>query len=115
MKSQWVFTTVLLCSLGALAQEKTTGPVEAKTESYTVRPEQRPFSEERIKQLKLPPGFQINMFAKDLGNARMLAVADDGTVFVTLRDQGEVSALRDTNNDGVADTNEVVFKDIKGV
>lgn len=115
MKSQWVFTALLLCASTLLAQEKDKKLVEQKIESYTVRPEQRPFSEERMKQLKLLPGFQINAFAKELGNSRMLAVAEDGTVFVTRRDLGEVSALRDTNNDGVADSNEVVFKDLKGV
>ncbi|MBA4146913.1 MAG: sorbosone dehydrogenase family protein [Verrucomicrobia bacterium] len=115
MKSQWVFTIALLGTLGAAAQEDGKSPIKEKIESYTLRPAQREPSDERIKQLKLAPGFQINVFAKDLGNSRMMAVAPDGTVFVARREQGEVSALRDTNNDGVADINEVVFKDIDDV
>ena len=48
-------------------------------------------------------GFEINVFAKDLINPRMLAVAADGTVYVTRRSVGDLVMLRDTNGDGVAD------------
>lgn len=48
-------------------------------------------------------GFQVTRFADNLGTPRMLAVAKDGTVFVTRREPGDILALRDTNNDGQAD------------
>lgn len=38
----------------------------------------------------------------------MLAVADDGTVYVTRRSVGDVVMLRDTNGDGVLDQQAVV-------
>jgi Raf kinase inhibitor-like YbhB/YbcL family protein len=53
--------------------------------------------------LKVPAGYRIGIFAQDLGNARMLAVADDGTVYLTRRAEGDVQMLRDTNGDGRAD------------
>jgi Raf kinase inhibitor-like YbhB/YbcL family protein len=53
--------------------------------------------------LKVPEGYRIGMFAENLGNARMLAVAEDGTVYLTRRTEGDVQMLRDTNNDGRAD------------
>jgi Raf kinase inhibitor-like YbhB/YbcL family protein len=55
-------------------------------------------------------GFEMNVFAKDLINPRMLAVAEDGTVYVTRRSVGDVVMLRDDNGDGVADVQKVVAR-----
>jgi len=63
--------------------------------------------------LSLPPGFCATIFADNLGHARHMAVASDGTVYVntwTSRyfrtpppDGGFLVALRDTDGDGKAD------------
>lgn len=45
--------------------------------------------------LKVPKGFKVDVFASKLGNARMLAVAPDGTVYFTRRDEGDVMMLKD--------------------
>ncbi len=74
-----------------------------QVEGYLVTPEQLKFDESLLQQLKLPAGFRINVFAKDLGNPRMLAIAPDGTIYVTRRQQGDILALRDSNGDGYAD------------
>ncbi|MDB6121537.1 MAG: glucose sorbosone dehydrogenase [Pedosphaera sp.] len=95
-----------------IAKEKTENH---ETVSHTFRPEQRDFSEERLRQLKVPPGFQVNVFAKGLGNPRMLAVGDDGTVYVTCYDQGKVVALRDKQNKGVADEKQTIVSKLKEV
>lgn len=58
---------------------------------------------QRIAQLKAPPGFEVSVFASGLKNARILAVADDGTVYLSRRDQGDVLMLSDRNGDGRAD------------
>jgi Raf kinase inhibitor-like YbhB/YbcL family protein len=62
------------------------------------------------RHLHVPPGFQVNVFASDLGNARMLAVADDGGVYVTRRDEGDLLLARDTNGDGRAEQVRVVAR-----
>ncbi len=62
---------------------------------------------ERIKSLKLPAGFSIAKFA-EIENPRMLAVATDGSVYVSQRDAGTLTMLKDTNGDGVADVQKVV-------
>lgn len=62
-----------------------------------------PFSPEFLDRLQLPEGFEINIFAQGLGNVRWMAVAPDGTLFVTRRNEGDVIALTDANGDGVAD------------
>jgi Raf kinase inhibitor-like YbhB/YbcL family protein len=62
----------------------------------------------RIQNLKMPEGFKVELFAKDLVNPRMLAVADDGTVYVTRRSVGDVVMLRDSDQDGKADDQQTV-------
>lgn len=69
----------------------------------TVKPDKVPVTPERVKALKVPTGFAVNVFASGLKNPRMLAVAPNGDIYVSRRDQGDVLLLRDTNADGVAD------------
>ena len=71
---------------------------------------------ERIKSLKLPADFQIAKFA-EISNPRMLAVAPDGTVYVSQRDLGTLTMFKDTNGDGAADVQKVVAekKQLHGV
>ena len=41
------------------------------------------WSQERMDGLALPKGFAIDVFARDVENARMMEVAEDGTLYVT--------------------------------
>lgn len=61
--------------------------------------------EKVLKQLTLPKGFSISIFAKNLPDARTLALGDKGIVYVGTRQQGRVYAVQDINNDGIADKN----------
>lgn len=67
------------------------------------KPEERPFTDKLVKTLKVPIGFQVNVFAKELKNPRMMRVGEDGTVYVTRQKQNDVLALVDRDGDGVAD------------
>ncbi len=58
--------------------------------------------------LVLPKGFSINLFAKNLGNPRVLEVDSRGVLLASIPDQGRVVALPDTNKDGVSDGTNVV-------
>ena len=58
---------------------------------------------ERIGQLKLPEGFKAMPFAQGLGNARIVAVSDQGFIYVSRREEGDVLLLKDENGDGKAD------------
>jgi Raf kinase inhibitor-like YbhB/YbcL family protein len=73
-------------------------------------------TDERTSQLKAPEGFKISRFAL-LSNPRMIAVNTDGTVYVSQREPGTVSMLRDTDQDGIADVQKVVAekKDAHGL
>ncbi|MCC6953995.1 MAG: sorbosone dehydrogenase family protein [Deltaproteobacteria bacterium] len=59
--------------------------------------------EEKVRAIRLPPGFSISVFAKDIPNARAMTRGDRGTIFVGSRRAGKVYAVRDENSDGVAD------------
>ena len=56
-----------------------------------------------LDQIKLPPGFSIDVYADHVPNARSLALGKNGTVFVGSRDGSEVFALIDKNADQKAD------------
>lgn len=75
---------------------------------HVIKPIPLEWSEERMAQLALPPGFTINVFASDLQNARMMRVSEDGTLYLTRRAQGDVMMLRDNDDDGVADQRQIV-------
>jgi glucose/arabinose dehydrogenase len=65
--------------------------------------------------LLLPPdGFEINVFARGLGNPRMLAVGRDGAVYVTRREQNDVIVLVDRDGDGRSDSTRTVLPNLKG-
>jgi len=86
------------------------GEMNAATTNVSHRfvPVLKPFTEERFQQLKVPRGFQINVFAAGQGNARMMLLLPDGTILLTRYDIGQVVAMRDFNADGVADATPVV-------
>lgn len=68
----------------------------------------------RMAALKVPAGFRVTPFATGLKNARILAVAADGTVYLSRRDQGDVLMLRDSDGDGKADGAPVVVANRAG-
>jgi glucose/arabinose dehydrogenase len=63
-----------------------------------------------LDRIELPPGFAISYFAKDLENARSMVLSPGGTLFVGTRRTGSVYAVRDENNDGVADEKWVIAR-----
>ena len=58
--------------------------------------------------LKLPQGFSISIFAKDLVDPRVMAYDGAGNMLVSIPSQGKVIALPDTNNDFKAEAPIVV-------
>lgn len=74
-------------------------------------------TDDRIQQLSLPAGFVIHRFAEGLENPRMMAVAEDGTVYVTQRRPGNLVMLKDVDRDGIVDAQRVVARipDLHGI
>ncbi len=66
-----------------------------------------------LSAIQLPSGFQIDYFARDVPNARSMALGEDGTVYVGTRTEGKVYALRDADGDGRADKKYVLARGLK--
>jgi len=64
-----------------------------------------------LKQLRLPPGFRISIFADNVPSARSLALGDKGVVYVGSQD-GNVYAVRDKDGDGMADERYVLAQQL---
>lgn len=67
----------------------------------------------KLDQIKLQPGFKIEVWAGDVPNARSMAISDNGIVFVGNRQDKNVYALVDENGDGKADTKYILAEGLK--
>lgn len=56
-----------------------------------------------LQRIKLPEGFRIDYYAKDVDNARSMAMSESGVLFVGTRGNDKVYAIVDENKDGKAD------------
>ena len=56
-----------------------------------------------LSRIKLPAGFQIAFFAKNIPGARSMTLSASGILFVGTRDRGDVYAVIDSNADKKAD------------
>lgn len=65
--------------------------------------------------LKVPAGFQVNVYADDLDAPRWLALTPSGDVLVTETRANRIRLLRDTNGDGVADVRKTFATTDNGV
>jgi glucose/arabinose dehydrogenase len=56
-----------------------------------------------IDRLQLPEGFEIDVYAEDIKNARSMSLSPNGTLFIGTRSAGNVYALKDSDQDGKID------------
>ncbi|MEZ0487956.1 PQQ-dependent sugar dehydrogenase [Fibrella aquatica] len=116
-----VFTSLLAaCSkdeFNAQIPETNKEPTSAQIEGNVFEPALVPATDLRIAQLRVPAGFTVAKFADSLGKPRQLTVSPAGHVYVTNREMGTVTLLRDTNADGKADQKQVVanIKSVHGL
>ena len=61
-----------------------------------------------LKQLHLPDGFILSVYADNVPNARSLALGDNGVIFIGTAREGKVYAVQDSNNDGVAEQRYII-------
>ena len=90
----WFAVTIVL-GLPAVAQAAPPSDhhVDLTVKGHVFLPPELPAPE--LSGVKVPSGFKIARFADGLGNIRMLAVAPDGNIYVTRRDEGDVLLLKD--------------------
>lgn len=92
-----------------------TEPLSSQPIRITVASLPQPFTTESAAQspnvvpipanssLRVPAGFEVNIYAEGLDRPRWLALTPTGDVLVTETRQNRIRLLRDTNRDGVAD------------
>eukprot|EP01034_Spumella_vulgaris_P015570 gene15570-19895_t len=56
---------------------------------------------ENLPGIKLPEGFSIAPFAKNVKNVRSMTLSPSGTLFAGSRNEGNIYAMKDANNDYV--------------
>lgn len=86
----------------------------AGIERDVLRPDSRKPTDALIAGLTLPTGFKLNVFARELQHARMLAVHGPH-IYLTRPMQGDVLRLMDSNGDGSADQQTTVAAGLPGV
>jgi glucose/arabinose dehydrogenase len=113
MKS-WVVIGLLgaATALG-LAQGLPPGDGPRTITGTVLEPTPLPFKDEFLKRLKVPAGFEIKVFARNLDNARWMQVMPNGDIYLSRRAQGDILLLRDKNRDGVVDGRSTVAQNIK--
>ncbi len=65
-------------------------------------------------RLTVPEGFAVRIYAKGLGGPRLMGVGPDGALYVAARGAGQIVRLADANNDGLADSNQIVASGLNG-
>lgn len=64
------------------------------------------FTTDQLKRIQLPAGFQVKVMATGLGNARMMLVMPDGSIYLSRRSSNDVMLLKDQNGDGLIEASE---------
>jgi glucose/arabinose dehydrogenase len=107
-----IYTAIAAATLVAAASvshaQQRAEPRVVSSRVYANVPANAEWDASVVERLHVPAGFRVSVFAQGLGTARMLAVGDDGTVYVTRRDSGDVLALRDDGTGKAAAPRRVV-------
>ena len=113
-----LLTAVLMLS----ACSETVASIESETtesEKLTTTPviissaAKRPQHNLELDSIKLPEGFEIDVYNVNVPNARQMALSDSGTLFIGTRKEGVVYALQDKDGDGYAETKHIIAKDLR--
>ena len=100
--------TTAFCGLtGAAAFAAVT--VQSNSTSNVIETTPLEVTPQRLENLQIPDGFTLTKFA-EIQNPRVIRVnPKNGDVYVSQREPGTISLLRDTDGDGRADVQRVVF------
>ncbi|MBB5734876.1 Raf kinase inhibitor-like YbhB/YbcL family protein [Xanthomonas arboricola] len=98
-----ILSVTLLGLLVGHAHAQQGDGTDVQAQVHTFKPDKVDATSKQIAGLKIPAGFQIKAFATGLKNARIIAVAPGGNIYVSRRDQGDILLLKDANDDGRLD------------
>jgi len=64
--------------------------------------------DEYLSKIQLPEGFEISIYARDVSNARSLALSENNVLYAGSRRGGKVHAIIDTNGDSIGDEVKII-------
>jgi glucose/arabinose dehydrogenase len=102
MKLKTILFIKLVLIFSCTSGDKKGTAEETTTETLPKTSPDSLFAKYQLDRITLPAGFKISVFA-EVPNARSMCWGANGTLFVGNRDQDKVYAVKDTDNDGVAD------------
>ncbi|QNE32943.1 YbhB/YbcL family Raf kinase inhibitor-like protein [Sphingomonas sp. NBWT7] len=103
MKAALLVSTLLLGAAPALAQSSPEDNDKRKVEAFFHELTPQKPGPDFASTLKLPRGYRASVWGSGLGNTRIMAVAPDGSVYVSRRSEADIIRLVDANRDGRAD------------
>ncbi|MFN1834692.1 sorbosone dehydrogenase family protein [Balneola sp. MJW-20] len=88
------------------------------TASFTACQTERPADEKNERSISLgylsaPAGFEVEVFADNVPNARQMTMSPEGIIYVGSRQEGKVHAVVDRDNDMKADTVYLIDEDLR--
>lgn len=104
-----IYLFAILFSFTGFSQSKKEASVTS-IDGHIFQPTSVKATDERVKSLKVPEGYKVELFAKDLNQPRIIDVADDGIIYLTRREDFDLMMLKDTNGDGKADIQKSIWK-----
>lgn len=107
--------TVVVLSSQTMAQRGLPSEQNFTAEVNTFYPKHEDFEETMLSRLTVPAGFKVTVAATGLGKPRMMALAADGSMYVTRRDQGDVILLSDKDGNGRFEDMKTVMTHFNGV
>ena len=103
MKAALLASTLLLIAAPAVAQSSPEDNDKRKVDAYFYELTPLKPGADFVSSLKLPRGYRASVWASGLGNTRIMAVAPDGSVYVSRRSEADIIRLIDANRDGRSD------------
>ncbi len=113
MCARWMCVLVILFGNAVYAQKGLPSKDPSNASVSTNYPQHEDFKESMISRLKVPPGFSISVAATGLGKPRMMAQREDGSIYITRRDVGDVLLISDKDGDGRYEDLKTVFSNFK--
>lgn len=112
--------TILCVNLspGVFSQKGIPPAEQTNADVNTNYPQHEDFKPSLVKRLKVPEGFKVFAAATGLGKPRMMAIGNEGSLYFTRRDAGDVLMLKDLDNDGDFDELRTIvanFRDVHGI
>lgn len=113
-----MITIIAITSHMAFAQKGIPPPEQTNADVNTNYAQHEDFKPALVNRLRVPPGFDVFAAATGLGKPRMMAVDENGFLYVTRRDAGDVLLLKDIDGNGKFDELRTIvagFREVHGI